>query len=114
MKAQEREDLLHVLEARFEKNMHRHRGVAWSDVRAKLEGNPPALRSLYEMESTGGEPDVVGHDKETNHYTFCDCSAESQQGEGVFATTVKRLSPGRNTNRRTAQLKWLRRWASIF
>jgi Protein of unknown function (DUF4256) len=80
MKTQEREDLLHVLKARFEKNMHRHGGVAWSDVRARLEGNPAALRSLREMESTGGEPDVVGHDKETNHYTFGDCSAESPTG----------------------------------
>ena len=80
MKTQEREDLLHVLKARFETNMHRHRGVAWPDVRAKLDGNPVALRSLREMESTGGEPDVVGHDKETNHYTFCDCSAESPAG----------------------------------
>jgi hypothetical protein len=80
MKVPEREDLLHLLKARFEMNMHRHGGVTWPDVRDRLEGSPVALRSLREMESTGGEPDVVGHDKETNHYTFCDCSAESPVG----------------------------------
>ena len=68
MKAQEREELLQALKARFEKNMHRHKGIAWDDVRAKLEGNPDALRSLREMEVTGGEPDVIGQDKETGHY----------------------------------------------
>ena len=80
MKAQEREDLLHVLKVRFEVNTHRHTGVAWSDVLAKLVSNPAALVTLGEMESTGGEPDVVGHDKKTNHYIFCDCSAESPAG----------------------------------
>ena len=80
MKTQEREDLLHALKARFEMNMHRHGGVAWADVRARLEGNPVALRSLREMESTGGEPDVVGQDSKTNHYAFCDCSPESPVG----------------------------------
>jgi hypothetical protein len=80
MKTQEQEELLHTLKTRFEKNMHRHRGIAWSDVRAKLEGNPAALRSLREMESTGGEPDVVSQDKKAGHYTFCDCSAESPTG----------------------------------
>ena len=77
MKAREREDLLDALKVRFETNMHRHRGIVWPDVRAKLERNPAALRALREMESTGGEPDVVGHDGESDHYTFCDCSAES-------------------------------------
>ena len=80
MKAQEREELLQALKARFEKNMHRHKGVAWANVQAKLEGNPDALRSLREMELTGGEPDVIGHDREAGHFTFCDCSAESPIG----------------------------------
>lgn len=79
MKAQERDELLHALKARFAKNMHRHRGIAWADVQAKLEGDPSALRSLGEMESTGGEPDVIGQDEE-GHYRFCDCSAESPAG----------------------------------
>jgi hypothetical protein len=60
MKAQEREMLLQALKARFEKNMHRHKGIAWEDVRKKLEGNLGALESLREMEATGGEPDVIG------------------------------------------------------
>ena len=80
MKKQEQEELLRILEARFAKNMHRHRGIAWSDVRAKLEGSPAALRSLRQMDFTGGEPDVIGHDKELGTYTFCDCSPESPAG----------------------------------
>jgi hypothetical protein len=80
MKAQEREELLEALKLRFEKNMHRHKGIAWADVRTRLEGNPDALRSLREMEATGGEPDVIGQDCEAGHYTFVDCSAESPSG----------------------------------
>lgn len=76
MKAQEREELLQALKTRFENNMHRHRGVAWPDVLTRLESNPDALESLHEMEATGGEPDVIGQDKD-GQYTFCDCSAES-------------------------------------
>jgi hypothetical protein len=80
MKAQEREDLFHVLKVRFEKNMHRHVGIAWAEVQARLEGNPDALRSLQGMEATGGEPDVIGQDKESGHFTFCDCSPETPIG----------------------------------
>ena len=80
MKAQEREELLHALRTRFEKNTHRHGGITWADVRAKLEAAPAALKALREMEATGGEPDVIGQDKETGHYIFCDCSAESPAG----------------------------------
>lgn len=80
MKAQEREELLHALRTRFEKNAHRHRELAWADVRAKLEAAPDALRALREMEATGGEPDVIGQDRKTGQYTFCDCSAESPAG----------------------------------
>jgi hypothetical protein len=80
MKAKEREELLGTLEARFEENMARHEGISWADVRARLEGNPEALRSLREMEATGGEPDVVGRDPKTGSYTFFDCSAESPAG----------------------------------
>jgi uncharacterized protein DUF4256 len=72
--------LLGVLEDRFEKNMRRHKGIAWSEVRARLEGNPGALRALAAMETTGGEPDVIGRVKETKRFTFCDCSAESPTG----------------------------------
>jgi len=80
MKAQEREKLLRALEARFDKNMHRHKGIAWADVLAKFEGNPDALRSLREMEETGGEPDVISADRKTGRFVFCDCSAESPAG----------------------------------
>src|SRR5580704_14291003 len=77
---EQREELLRALKARFEKNMNRHRGLEWAKVRAKLEANSEKLWSLNEMERTGGEPDVVGHDKKTSQYLFCDCSAESPQG----------------------------------
>ena len=80
MKKHEQEDLLRTLEARFAKNMHRHRGIAWPEVQSRLEGSSAALRSLREMDSTGGEPDVIGHDKESGVYTFCDCSPESPSG----------------------------------
>lgn len=60
--------------------MHRHKGVAWDEVQARLEINPSALKSLGAMEATGGEPGVIGEDKETGHFTFCDCSAESPTG----------------------------------
>ena len=71
------EELLRALKARFEKNMGRHKGLEWAKVQAKLESNPAKLWSLNEMERTGGEPDVVGHDKQTGEYIFYDCSAES-------------------------------------
>ena len=80
MKAQEREELLQALKARFEKNMHRHHGVGWVEVRARLESNPGALKSLLAMEATGGEPDVIGQDKGTGRFTFIDCSIESPTG----------------------------------
>ena len=75
-----REQLLIALRARFEKNMNRHKGLAWAGVQAKLEANAEKLRSLREMEGTGGEPDVVGHDKKTGEYTFYDCAEESPKG----------------------------------
>ena len=73
----QREELLGTLQARFEKNMDRHKGLQWSDVQAKLETNIQKLWSLNEMERTGGEPDVIGQDKKTGEYIFYDCSAES-------------------------------------
>ena len=75
-----REELLSELKARFEENMNRHKGLEWAKVQAKLEANPKKLWSLSEMERTGGEPDVVGLDKKTGEYVFCDCSAESPKG----------------------------------
>jgi hypothetical protein len=80
MKLKEQEELLKTLKARFEKNMNRHKGLDWAKVQARLEANPQKLRSLNEMETTGGEPDVVGHDKKSGEYIFYDCSAESPKG----------------------------------
>ena len=74
---EQREELLRALKARFEKNMNRHKNLEWAKVQAKLEANTEKLWSLNEMERTGGEPDVVGHDKKTGEYIFYDCSAES-------------------------------------
>src|SRR5437764_15069157 len=74
---EQREELLRALKTRFEKNMTRHRGLEWANVQAKLKANTEKLWSLNEMERTGGEPDVVGHDKNTGEYIFYDCSAES-------------------------------------
>ena len=75
-----RQELLGALKARFEKNINRHKGLEWPKVQAKLEANTEKLWSLNEMEKTGGEPDVVGHDKKTGEYLFYDCSAESPIG----------------------------------
>jgi hypothetical protein len=77
MNAKQREELLRVLKARFEKNVNRHKGLEWAKVQVKLEANTEKLWSLNEMEGTGGEPDVVGYDEKTDEYIFYDCSAES-------------------------------------
>ena len=76
----QREELLNTLKARFEKNSNRHKGLEWNKLQAKLEADTEKMWSLNEMESTGGEPDVVGHDKKTGEYIFYDCSAESPNG----------------------------------
>jgi hypothetical protein len=77
LSAKQREELLGALQERFEKNMKRHEGLEWAAVRVKLEASDEKLRSLVEMERTGGEPDVIGRDKKTGEYIFVDCSAES-------------------------------------
>ena len=80
LSAEQRRELLKTLQLRFEKNLLRHRGLAWAAVLARLEASAGGLRSLSEMENSGGEPDVVGHDKKTGEYIFYDCSAESPKG----------------------------------
>jgi len=80
LSSEQREELLRALKARFEKNMNRHKGLEWAKIQTKLEANAEKLWSLNEMERTGGEPDVVGHDKKTGEYIFYDCSAESPKG----------------------------------
>lgn len=78
--SEQSQELLLTLQERFEKNMKRHKGIEWAKVEAKLKANPAKLLSLYEMEITEGEPDVVGFDKKTGEYIFNDCSAESPKG----------------------------------
>lgn len=80
LSAAQRGELLSMLEARFDEHMKRHRGLKWADLQAKLESHPEKLWSLYEMERTGGEPDVIGFDKSTREYIFYDCSSESPNG----------------------------------
>lgn len=80
LSAEQRGELLDALKARFEKHTKRHKDIKWAEVQARLEANPDKLWSLGEMEKTGGEPDVVGHDQKTGEFLFYDCSAESPTG----------------------------------
>ncbi|CAH0284033.1 DUF4256 domain-containing protein [Pseudomonas mediterranea] len=80
MKKQEQDNLLHTLQSRFEQNPHRHPDLQWPDVQARLESDPAALKALQAMETTGGEPDVIGYDKHTERVTFCDCARETPTG----------------------------------
>ena len=80
LSGEQRESLLGVLRARFERSMGRHKGLEWGKVQARLEARPEKLWSLDEMEITGGEPDVIAYDKKAGEYVFCDCSAESPKG----------------------------------
>jgi hypothetical protein len=110
----QRKELLKTLKARFEKNMDRHQGLEWAQVQAKLEANAAKLWSLNEMERTGGEPDVVGHDKNTGEYIFYDAQRKVLKAAEVFATTVKRWSQGKNINRQIMLLVWRLPWVLSF
>lgn len=92
MKTQERDRLLGLLKNRFESNMHRHGGVAWEKVVARLEASSTALKSLSEMEASGGEPDVIGQDNATGRFIFCDCSPESPLGRRSLCYDGEALS----------------------
>jgi hypothetical protein len=102
--AQQGNDLLETLQARFEQNMQRHEGLEWSKIQAKLKAHPEKLSSLYAMESTGGEPDVVGYDQGSKEYVFFDCSEQSPasrrsicyDGEGEAERIRKGVHPGGN------------------
>src|SRR5438477_12725747 len=91
LSSEQHEELLRGLKARFEKNLGRHKGLEWAKVQAKLEANAEKLWSLNEMERTGGEPDVVGHDKKTGEYVFYDCLAESRKGRRSVCYYVEAL-----------------------
>lgn len=80
LSAKQKVEIVSILKDRFEKNMHRHNGIGWEEVQEKLEAHPEKLWSLYEMERTEGEPDVIGFDEQTKEYIFCDCSKESPKG----------------------------------
>lgn len=91
LSADQATELLKLLKNRFEKNMHRHKGLDWLKVQARLEGKPAKLWSLEEMEITGGEPDVTGFDKKTGEYIFVDCAAESPKGRRSICYDRKAL-----------------------
>lgn len=88
---QQRDELFKTLKNRFEKNMNRHKELEWTNVQAKLEKNTAKLWSLNDMESTGGEPDVIGYDKKTDEFIFCDCSTESPNGRRSLCYDQKAL-----------------------
>ena len=89
--SKETDELLKILKVRFEKNMNRHAGFTWDKIQAKLHTNPEKVWSLHVMEETGGEPDVVGHDKKTGEYIFYDCSVESPKGRRSLCYDHKAL-----------------------
>ncbi len=91
MKAQDKKKLLETLEARFSKNMQRHKGVTWAKVQARLDANADALETLWAMEESGGEPDVIGPAAKSGAITFCDCSAESPAGRRSLCFDRKAL-----------------------
>ncbi|MFG0318547.1 MAG: DUF4256 domain-containing protein [Planctomycetota bacterium JB042] len=110
MKKKERVELLETLETRFRENPGRHEGIEWDDVRARLEKAPKKLRSLLEMEETGGEPDVVGRDEETGEIVFVDCAAESPAGrrsacyDGEAREARKKHAPSDSARERAAAM----------
>lgn len=97
---QQIDDLLQTLQTRFEENMHRHKGVKWIDVHTKITQSPQHLISLYEMEQTGGEPDVISNDSKSKNYVFYDCSPESPKGRRSLCYDRKALD-GRKENKPT-------------
>ena len=105
------EELLRALKARFEKNTNRHKDLEWAKVQAKLEVNAEKLPSLNEMERTGGEPDVVGHDKKTGEYIFYDCSAETPKGRTSVCYDLEGLESRKEHKPKTTPWIWLRPWA---
>jgi|ERR1043165_2459600 hypothetical protein len=90
--AKDQDQLLKTLKVRFEKNMSRHKGLVWAKVEEKLLARPEKIWSLSEMEQTGGEPDVIGYDKKTGEYTFCDCAAESPKDRRSLCYDRKALN----------------------
>src|SRR5262249_19353566 len=111
---EQREDLLRALKARFEKNMNRHKGLEWAKIEAKLKANTEKLWSLNEMERTGGEPDVVGHDKRRANTFFMIVQRKVLKAAEVFVMIVKGRSQGKNINQKITLLIWQLPWALSF
>jgi hypothetical protein len=113
---EQREELLRTLNTRFEKNINRHKGLEWTKVQTKLETNTEKLWSLNEMERTGGEPDVVGHDKKTDEYIFYDCSVESPKGRRnvSYDREGQEEREKRGCIRKVTLLIWQLSWALNF
>lgn len=110
--SEQRDNLLGTLKVRFENNMGRHRGLEWTQIQVGLNANPEKLWSLQEMERTGGEPDVVGHDQKTGKYVFYDLSAETPKAAAASLTTVRASRREKNTGPKTPRSIWQQLWAS--
>lgn len=104
MSDQKHRQLLVTLKQRFEEHRARHEGLSWGEILGRLEGRPQLLEVLSRMEETGGEPDIVGHDKETGQYVFCDCSAESPPGRRSLCFDAEALASRRNNKPRGSAL----------
>lgn len=113
LSGKQRDELLKALKARFEKNMNRHKGLDWAKVQARLESNPEKLWSLNEMEKTGGEPDVVGHDQKTGEYVFFDCSAETPKGRVSVCYDREGWESRKEHRPKIPPWIWQRPWTSI-
>lgn len=110
--AEQSDELFKTLKARFEKNANRHKGLEWAKVQARLVANADKLWSLHEMERTGGEPDVVGHDKKSGAYLFMDCSKESPKGRRSVCYDREGLESRKRLGRRIRPSTWQTKWAS--
>jgi len=101
---EQKKEILTVLKSRFDKNMKRHQGLEWENILIKLENKPDKLRSLYEMEKTGGEPDVIGYDEKMGEYIFVDCSPESPKGRRSVCYDRKALEERKNHKPQTSAM----------
>ena len=112
LSAEEQSALLGTLKTRFEKNKNRHQRIEWASVESRLHSSPEKLWSLYQMEQTGGEPDVISYDENFGEFIFYDCSPESPKGRRSVCSTGQRRSQEKNTHRQTTRWTWPPKWAS--
>jgi len=109
--SEQSKELLKTLKNRFEKNLHRHKGLEWVAIQSKLEANKEKHWTLNEMEITGGEPDVVGYDNKPGEYIFYDCSAESPKGRRSVCFDHEVLEKWKENKQQTAGVRWQQIWA---